>query len=39
MYRAKILGVWDRERRREEYFEQVSFGIAQDYWTMTAETR
>jgi hypothetical protein len=38
-YRAKIFGAWDRQRRREEYFEQVSFAIAQDYWPMTAETR
>lgn len=26
-YRAKIYGDWDRKRRREEYLEQVSFGI------------
>src|SRR5690349_17856774 len=38
-YRAKIFGAWDRARRREEYFEQVSFAIAQDYWPMTPETR
>ena len=38
-YRAKIFGAWDRERRREEYFEQVSFGIDQQWWPMTAETR
>ena len=38
-YRAKILGAWDRERRREEYFEQVAFGIDQQWWPMTAETR
>jgi len=38
-YRAKICGAWDRERRREEYFEQVSFGIDQRAWPMTAETR
>ena len=35
----KILGAWDRERRREEYFEQVSFALDQQYWPMTAETR
>src|SRR6266513_2358809 len=38
-YRAKILGAWDRERRREEYFEQVAFGIDQQWWPMTDETR
>ncbi len=38
-YRAKILGAWDRARRREEYFEQVSFGLDRQYWPMTAETR
>lgn len=38
-YRAKIFGAWDRERRREEYFEQVSFGIDRRAWQMTAETR
>lgn len=38
-YRAKIFGAWDRERRREEYFEQVAFGIDQQYWPMTPETR
>ncbi len=38
-YRAKIRGDWDRERRREEYFEQVAFGIDQHWWPMTAETR
>jgi hypothetical protein len=38
-YRAKILGAWDPERRREEYFEQVSFGIAEQGWAVTAETR
>ncbi len=37
-YRAKILGAWNRETRREEYFEQVSFGLDQ-WWPMTAETR
>lgn len=26
-YRAKILGEWDRESRREQYFERVSFAI------------
>ena len=26
-YRAKIYGQWDRRRRREEYLQQVSFGI------------
>ncbi len=26
-YRAKILGEWDPERRREQYFERVSFAI------------
>jgi hypothetical protein len=38
-YRAKILGAWDPELRREEYFEQVSFGIAEQGWAVTAETR
>ena len=38
-YRAKILGAWDRERRREEYFEQVSFALDEQAWQMTAETR
>lgn len=38
-YRAKILGAWDRETRREEYFEQVSFGLDRQWWPMTAETR
>jgi hypothetical protein len=38
-YRAKILGAWDPALRREEYFEQVSFGIAEEAWPMTAETR
>ena len=38
-YRAKILGAWDRERRREEYFEQVSFGLDDRAWPMTTETR
>jgi hypothetical protein len=32
-------GAWDPERRREEYFEQVSFGIAEQGWAVTAETR
>ena len=26
-YRAKILGRWDRERRREEYLTQIPFAI------------
>ena len=38
-YRAKILGAWDPELRREEYLEQVSFGIAEQGWAVTAETR
>ena len=38
-YRAKILGAWDRERRREEYFEQVSLAFDQQFFPMTAETR
>ena len=38
-YRGKIFGEWDREVRREQYFEQVSFGIDQQWWPMTAETR
>ena len=38
-YRAKILGAWDRERRREEYFEQVSLAFDQQAFPMTAETR
>ena len=39
LYRAKIFGAWDRERRREEYFEQVAFVIDQQWWPMKAETR
>ena len=38
-YRAKILGRWDRVKRREEYFEQVHFGIAKEGWPITDETR
>jgi hypothetical protein len=38
-YRAKIFGPWDREQRREEYLEQVAFGIDQQWWPMTTETR
>jgi len=38
-YRAKIFGAWDRERRREEYFEQVSLAFDQQAFPMTAETR
>ena len=38
-YRAKILGAWDRERRQEEYLEQVTFRLADQYWPLTAETR
>ena len=38
-YRAKIFGAWDPELRREQYFEQVAFGIDQQWWPMTAETR
>ena len=38
-YRAKILGSWDRVKRREEYFEQVHFGIAKEGWPITDETR
>ena len=34
-YRAKIYGQWDRRSRREEYLEQVSFGIG---GVPTAET-
>ena len=37
-YRAKIFGAWDGERRREEYFEQVSFGIDDRAWPLTPET-
>jgi hypothetical protein len=37
-YRAKILGRWDRGRRQEDYFEQVSFGISSRRWPVTAET-
>jgi hypothetical protein len=37
-YRGKIFGVWNRELRREEYFEQVSFGIDDRAWPVTAET-
>jgi len=38
-YRAKILGAWNRETRREQYFEQVSFCLDQQYFPLTAETR
>jgi hypothetical protein len=38
-YRAKIFGPWDPAQRREVYFEQVSFGIDQQFWPMTADTR
>ena len=38
-YRAKLLGRWDRVKRREEYFEQVHFGIAKEGWPITDETR
>ena len=38
-YRAKILGAWDRVSRREEYLEQVHFGIAREGWPLTDETR
>ncbi len=37
-YRAKIFGGWDPKLRREEYFEQVAFGIDDRAWPMTAET-
>ena len=36
-YRAKILGEWDPERRREQYFERVSFAI-DGCFPVTAET-
>ena len=35
-YRAKIYGNWSRELRREEYLEQVSFGVG---GPTTSETR
>ena len=38
-YRAKLLGRWDPQRRQEEYLEQVTFAIDEQYWQMTAETR
>ena len=38
-YRAKLLGEWDTERRQEEYLEQVTFCLDDQYWPMTAETR
>ena len=38
-YRAKLLGEWDGERRQEEYLEQVTFCLDQQYWPITAETR
>ena len=38
-YRAKILGAWDRLSRREEYLEQVHFGIAPEHRPLTDETR
>ena len=38
-YRAKLLGDWDSERRQEEYLEQVTFRLDEQYWPMTAETR
>lgn len=34
-YRARIYGEWDRRARREEYLEQVSFGVD---GPVTAET-
>ena len=38
-YRAKLLGEWDGQRRQEEYLEQVTFCLDQQYFPMTAETR
>ena len=38
-YRAKLLGEWDTERRQEEYLEQVTFRLDDQYWPLTAETR
>ena len=38
-YRAKLLGDWDGKRRQEEYLEQVTFRLDDQYWPMTAETR
>ena len=38
-YRAKLLGEWDTERRQEQYLEQVTFCLDQQYFPMTAETR
>ena len=38
-YRAKLLGDWDAKRRQEEYLEQVTFRLDDQYWPMTAETR
>ena len=38
-YRAKIMGSWTRETRREEYFEQVTLRLDERGWAMTAETR
>jgi hypothetical protein len=38
-YRAKLLGDWDTERRQEEYLEQVTFCLDDQYWPITAETR
>jgi hypothetical protein len=37
-YRARIFGGWDRDRRQEEYLEQVTFGLDEYAWPMTAET-
>lgn len=38
-YRAKLLGDWDRDRRQEQYLEQVTFCLDDQWWPMTAETR
>ena len=38
-YRANLLGEWDTERRQEEYLEQVTFCLDEQYFPMTAETR
>ena len=37
-YRAKLLGLWDPQRRQEEYLEQVTFALCDRAWPITAET-
>jgi len=37
-YRAKLLGLWEPQRRQEEYLEQVTFALCDRAWPITAET-